>query len=273
MVTPQEVLDVLSHPQALHAALVHAPVVLAMIGALLCMLVLATRGRHAWLRNGACICLALVLVSALGAARAGQSAFGLMGDVSLAARETAAMHRWMGERVWILALLALGAALLARSTRPRAAMIGRIGAAAASGTLGAWVILTAHHGGTLVYKHGVGVPQPIAVQPTQTPEALPNDPRVVFFASEVRPLLTGKCMGCHGPDAYAASALSLTSPAGFLKGGTRGPAVVPGSPEMSLLIHAVRAENMPRMPFNQPALTNDQIEILKRWIREGAVWR
>lgn len=271
--TPQELLDVLRRPQALHAALVHAPIILAMIGALLCALVLATRGRNATLRTAASACLAIVLVSALAAASAGERTFAEIGDPSIAARQAAATHRWMAERVWMFAVTALAASALAWAKRPGLAQAGRVVAAAASGLLAAWVGLTAHHGGTLVYQHGIGVPH--ARPPLTNPPAVeqPDDPRVALFESDVRPLLARNCMGCHGPEGYTASGLSLTSPAGFLKGGTRGPAVVPGDPGTSLLLRAVRGDGMPRMPYNQPALSKDEIETLQRWIRDGAVWR
>ena len=277
MVKLRDILEVLGHPPSLHAATVHAPIILAMIGAVLCALVAATRGRNATLRVGACVCLAMVVASALAAASAGERAFALMGDASVAARETAATHRWMAEKVWVLAVVALGASALAWARRPSLAMFGRLAAAGVSGLLAAWVGLTAHHGGTLVYRHGVGVPSERAARAGDSrgaaPEDVSADPRVVFFESGVRPLLTRNCMGCHGPEGFAASGLSLSSPAGYLKGGRRGAAVVPGNPEASLLLKAVRGDSLPRMPYNQAALEPAEIAALERWVREGAVWR
>ena len=58
-----------------------------------------------------------------------------------------------------------------------------------------------------------------------------------------------------------------------MKGGETGPAVVPGDPDRSLLVQAVRqtAGDL-RMPPKEK-LTADQVELLVRWVREGAVGR
>lgn len=272
MVTPQEVFKVLSHPPALHAALVHAPIMLSMIGALLCALVLATRGRNLTLQVSAGVCLATALVSALAAANAGENAFALMGDAPDIARQNAETHRWMAEKVWLLAGITLITWGLSWAKPARLSLAGRIGAAASSGVLAAWVGLTAHHGGTLVYQHGIGV-QPQTPAPGGSSRGdPPEDPRIAFFESDVRPLLTQHCMSCHGPDQFAASGLSLTSPAGLLTGGKRGPAVDPGNPAGSLLLNAVKGQSMPRMPYNQAPLSAEQIAVLEKWIRQGAVW-
>lgn len=131
----------------------------------------------------------------------------------------------------------------------------------------------AHHGGALDYQHGVGVPSQAALQASPSREDTRSDPRMVFFESDVRPLLARSCVSCYGPGEFAAGGLSWTSPAGFLKGGTRGPALIPGYPATSLVLKVVRGEGMPRMPYHRPALSAEQISTLERWIREGAVWR
>ena len=59
------------------------------------------------------------------------------------------------------------------------------------------------------------------------------------FEHEVRPLLVNKCWKCHGPDKQQGE-LRLDSAAALKKGGSSGPVVVPGKPEQSLLLQAVR---------------------------------
>src|SRR5262249_15543165 len=44
----------------------------------------------------------------------------------------------------------------------------------------------------------------------------------------------------------------------------------PGDPDASYLIEVVSAEATPRMPFKLPALSEDQIDVLARWVQEGA---
>src|SRR6266567_2797857 len=75
-------------------------------------------------------------------------------------------------------------------------------------------------------------------------EPLPADDE--FFEKEVRPLLTERCLSCHGDKAKGS--LKLTSRAELLEGGTRGPAAVVGKPEGSLLIRAIRHQDTPKMP-------------------------
>ncbi|MCZ6796206.1 MAG: PSD1 and planctomycete cytochrome C domain-containing protein [Planctomycetota bacterium] len=92
-----------------------------------------------------------------------------------------------------------------------------------------------------------------------------------FFESRVRPVLVAKCQRCHGPKKQKAS-LRLDSRAAVLKGGESGPAVVPGRPEKSLLIRAVRRVDPDlRMP-PKGELSAAEIEALERWVTLGAPW-
>jgi hypothetical protein len=97
----------------------------------------------------------------------------------------------------------------------------------------------------------------------QSPEAV--------FEKSVRPLLISKCSGCHA-GAAPAGGLSLDSRAALLKGGGRGPAVVPGNAAESLLLRAVRhSEGNLRMPPG-PKLTDAEILPIAQWIDAGAPW-
>src|SRR4051794_33088197 len=69
-----------------------------------------------------------------------------------------------------------------------------------------------------------------------TPSADPAG--IEFFEKRIRPLLAENCYQCHGPEKQR-SALRLDSMAAILKGGERGPAVVPGKLDDSLLIRAI----------------------------------
>jgi mono/diheme cytochrome c family protein len=96
------------------------------------------------------------------------------------------------------------------------------------------------------------------------------DPNPDLFETRVRPLLAKNCYGCHA--ASAMGGLRLDSQAGLLKGGRSGPAVVLGEPEKSLLIKAIRYDDIRlKMP---PAgkLPDGEIAALAEWIKEGAVW-
>jgi hypothetical protein len=62
-----------------------------------------------------------------------------------------------------------------------------------------------------------------------------------FFERKVRPVLAERCYRCHGEDAKKRrGGLRLDAREAVLRGGDSGPAVVPGRPEKSLLVQAVR---------------------------------
>ncbi|MEX2260578.1 MAG: c-type cytochrome domain-containing protein [Bryobacteraceae bacterium] len=91
----------------------------------------------------------------------------------------------------------------------------------------------------------------------------------VSYHKQIRPILMRQCQGCHQP-ASKQSDLLLTTFDGLKAGGRKGPAFVPGSPEKSVLISYLTGEATPRMPFGAPPLPNDQIDLFRAWIREGA---
>src|ERR1051325_1238185 len=87
------------------------------------------------------------------------------------------------------------------------------------------------------------------------------------------PILEKKCFQCHG-DALKMGNLDLRTRASMLKGGDKGPAIVAGNAEQSLLIHRVTGKVAPKMPMPpMPALTADEIAVLKDWIDQGAHWK
>src|SRR6266852_3800209 len=68
-----------------------------------------------------------------------------------------------------------------------------------------------------------------------------------FFEKSVRPVLATNCYACHGSGKQN-GALRLDSRERLLKGGQSGPAAIPGKPDESLLIKAVRHEGR-KMPL------------------------
>ncbi len=91
------------------------------------------------------------------------------------------------------------------------------------------------------------------------------------FEREIRPLLVQRCYSCHsGAAEKIESELRLDFRDGILTGGTRGPAVVPGDPEASLLLKAVNGtESDLAMPPGE-TLSTGEIQSLAQWIRTGA---
>ena len=91
-----------------------------------------------------------------------------------------------------------------------------------------------------------------------------------FFESRIRPVLASSCYECHGAEKQK-SGLRLDWREGLLKGGNRGPAIVPGDPDNSLLIRAIaqtRAEL--KMPNGREPLSAATVGDFREWIRSGA---
>ena len=92
-----------------------------------------------------------------------------------------------------------------------------------------------------------------------------------FFEARVRPLLVAQCYECHADKANGG--LRVDSRQALLTGGESGPAIVPGDPDQSLLIQAVkRLPNAPQMPSKRPKLRDEDIAALVDWVKAGAPW-
>jgi hypothetical protein len=90
-----------------------------------------------------------------------------------------------------------------------------------------------------------------------------------FFEKQVRPLLIMHCYQCHSSEAKVLKGgLHLDNRGGWMKGGDTGPAVVPGSPEKSLLIEAIRYQSLEMPPRGK--LPESDIAVLERWVGMGA---
>jgi cytochrome c553 len=108
--------------------------------------------------------------------------------------------------------------------------------------------------------------------------AAPGGPRTVRFNRDVRPILAESCFACHGPDRNRREAglrLDVEDAAGtLLRSGVA--AVVPGAPERSALLARVtdpdEARRMPHAKSGKPRLSPGQVDVLRRWIAEGASW-
>ena len=100
----------------------------------------------------------------------------------------------------------------------------------------------------------------------------------VDFQRDVRPILADNCFSCHGPDESTRQArLRLDTREGAFGPRPRGAAVVPGDPGASLLHRRVtEVDDRLRMPppaLSDKTLSAEQIDVLTRWIEEGASWR
>ncbi len=89
---------------------------------------------------------------------------------------------------------------------------------------------------------------------------------------EVLPILRQKCFQCHS-EALQMSGLDLRTRESMLKGGDKGPAIVPGNAGGSRLYRRVAGLEKPPMPMAPlPALTSQEVAALKAWLDQGAKW-
>ena len=96
----------------------------------------------------------------------------------------------------------------------------------------------------------------------------------VDFSKDIYPLFKKNCIACHN-SSKARAQLNLESPKAILKGGSEGPAVVPGKPDESLLLILAAHQEDPVMPpltnkANAVAFTPEELGLIKLWIAEGA---
>jgi mono/diheme cytochrome c family protein len=96
-----------------------------------------------------------------------------------------------------------------------------------------------------------------------------TDEQKEYFENHVRPVLAQNCFACHTNSQMGG--LRLDSRVGMLKGGKSGPVIVPGDPDKSLMITAIRQVTDLKMPKNGH-LTESEIKDLATWVKDGAAW-
>ncbi len=93
-----------------------------------------------------------------------------------------------------------------------------------------------------------------------------------FFEKQIRPVLVEQCYECHGEKSQKGG-LRLDTKAGWEKGGDSGPTIVPGNPDKSLLIQAIRYHDKDlAMPPKKSGgkMPDDQIANFEAWVKIGA---
>jgi len=99
-----------------------------------------------------------------------------------------------------------------------------------------------------------------------------NDPDTVSFARQIAPIFKRRCYSCHAADKQQGG-LRLDRRRNALAGGDNGPVVRPGksgsSRIVALITEAVAGE---RMPPKGPLLSAAEVDTIRRWIDQGAVW-
>ncbi|MCC6695640.1 MAG: hypothetical protein IT365_08415 [Candidatus Hydrogenedentes bacterium] len=297
-------LEVLNNPSMVHAAVVHLPVALAVVGiplVYLCMVVARENEALRWVTAG---CYAVLALSAFAAMQSGEGAMGKVpAEIPQDIWDHIEHHEKMGEVVWILGLVTTALiALSALRFKWLAPTVQTLALIASLGT-GAWVAMTGHYGGTLVYNHGIGTPamyQPAAPAPeAATPAPAPTPPapvdpasfavappadgrepallpftmeeaQQISFHKDIVPVLTEVCHECHRPG-KARGGLDTTTVEAMLLGGDKaGAAIIPGNPDASPLVKYCRGELQPQMPKGEDPIYPEELRLLRMWIAAGA---
>ena len=265
-------IEAMQDPAMRHAVLVHAPIALAMLLVLAVFAALLIGHRVRALNWGALVIAVLLVGTSLFAKLSGEDAHAEVVADTTDVQEVLAEHESMGDVVWLFALGMVVAIVISVAMRG----VQRVGVLAAAMALAVvtagWVAVTAHHGGTLVYAHGVGVQ--VAAPEAVEPPAVALTPEELFFREVVHPILAENCFRCHNPSGQdRAAGLDLTSREALLAGGLGGPIVELDDPEASFLLTVVRWEEPDlEMPPDDDQLSAESIAALAKWLADGAVW-
>ncbi len=99
--------------------------------------------------------------------------------------------------------------------------------------------------------------------------AASTDAGIEFFEARIRPLLVKNCYECHSGQAKKIEGkLRLDSRDALRQGGESGPAIVPGDPQGSLLVRALRYEDHEMPPKGK--LPSSAIADVEHWVKLGA---
>ncbi len=109
----------------------------------------------------------------------------------------------------------------------------------------------------------------VAANVMAEPANSPDDQQMRFFENRIRPLLVAKCYECHAGE-NVEGGLRFDVADTITKGGDSGVAIMPGKPDASLLVSAIRYEDL-EMPPEAPLSVEEQADIVK-WIELGAYW-
>lgn len=95
----------------------------------------------------------------------------------------------------------------------------------------------------------------------------PSTSETLTFEKHIRPIFKAQCFECHGEGDQLKGGLDVRLRRFLVRGGETGPAIVSKQPDKSLLMQKVESGEMPK---RERKLSSDQIELIRRWIAEGA---
>ena len=111
----------------------------------------------------------------------------------------------------------------------------------------------------------------ITVSQTRAADAALTDEQNNFFERKIRPVLVEKCYECHSAQSKKVKGgLLLDTKEATLHGGDNGPSVVPGKPDESLLLEAIRYANKDMEMPPKGKLPDSVIADFEAWVKMGA---
>jgi len=241
-----------------HPVFVHLPIGILLL-ACICIL-LSFKARFVNLKHSVPIMLFLGALSAVASCITGYL-LANGGDYDGKLVDT---HQWMGISVAIVSLILLAIYKKVKSN-------GVLGTIAI--VLVALISITGHLGGSLTH----GSDYLTAPLKSDGPKgaaipAIANVQEAFVYQNAIQPLLKSRCYSCHGSEKQKGK-LRLDEEAYILKGGEDGNALVKGKAEESELIKRILLplnDEDHMAPKEKPQLTNNEIELLKWWINNGA---
>lgn len=279
----------------IHAAFVHMPIALAMLGVPLVYVCAVFQSGRKVLATVAVICYAMLAATAYAAVWTGEKSRDLVPPtISAEAAEVLTDHADWAEYLWIAglvtAVLMLVSMLKWRSVRMAATGLAMVSSLVTAG----WIGLVGHYGGTLVYTYGIGTAlfgheapassdTPGAAPASDMADAEDAEPLIpirmidldaeapISYVNDIQPLFEDACMECHegkNPD----SGYDMTTIANIMQEGKKklGPNIVPGNADASPIVKYVRGEYQPRMPEDEDPLTEGEVHMVRVWIAQGA---
>ncbi|WP_235921052.1 DUF1553 domain-containing protein [Foetidibacter luteolus] len=95
----------------------------------------------------------------------------------------------------------------------------------------------------------------------------------IDYSTQVKPILNKKCITCHGGVKAKAGFSLLFREEALAKTESGKPAIIPGNPGESEMIRRLSLKDPEeRMPYQHEPLSGEEIDILTKWIKQGAQW-
>jgi uncharacterized membrane protein len=247
----------------LHPAVVHFPIALLTVAALLELWHIVRRKPE--LAGATPLCLVVGALSAIVAAL-----FGWFLDDSDGAGQLMALHKWIGLASACVAIVAVLLLCVGSRKVLRVVLFTVAGLVGVAGYLGGELVFGRNH----LFKDIFGEEKTVVVAPpppVTTPVATPSSK--IDFTADVAPILQEYCLRCHGGDEVKGK-VNLKTKADAFKARKKGACIVPGRPDDSPLYTELVNEDVEhRMPPPKAKqFSPEQIAKIRAWIEQGADW-